>query len=150
MNFKKILSVNNIIRCLAFVLALIGAIMFLATAKSGYLAGSTYDKSVFVLGLIGALVILAAICVDAKFKRITPYVLILGALLVTLSFVNGILDRVNFIGDSFIPMTYPDSFYSALSATYSSFILSGVAIVLVAVSLFIPEILLIKEEKVEE
>ena len=149
MEFRKLLTVNNLIRAVAVILSLVGGIMFLVTATSGYLKGNVYDVSVFVFALLGALVVCGSAFLDLKFPKFGGFLLLVAGLFLSLALVNGILDRVNFIGDSFIPMDYPEAFYSALNATYASLILIGVSVIVVAVSCFIPEIELLKEKVAE-
>lgn len=142
---KKVLTVNNLIKALAIILALVGGIIFLVTATSGYLKGNTYNIVVFVFALLGILFIIGSVLVDIKFPKFGVLLLIVASLFLSLAFANGVLDRVNFIGDSFIPMDYPASFYAALGATYACLILFVVSAAILAVSCFIPEIALVKE-----
>lgn len=147
MDFKKLLTVNNIIKCLASILAIVGSIIFIVTATSGYLAGKSYSALPFVFALLGGLVIAGVIVVESKFPKVGPFVSMLAGASLTASFVLAIFDRANFLGDALIPMDYPADFYSAISATITCFVFIGVAIILLAVSYFIPEIKLVKEEK---
>ena len=146
MDFKKLLTVNNIIKCLASILAIVGGIIFIVTATSGYLAGKSYSGLPLVFALIGAVVIVCAAFVEYKFPKVGPFISILAGASLTASFILAISDRVNFLGDALIPMDYPAEFYSAIGATITCFVFIGVAIILLAVSYFIPEIKLVKEK----
>ena len=146
MNFKKLLTVNNILKALVIGTALIAGIIYLTTATTWYLQGNVFDPLVFVFALLSIVVVVASAIVDLKFPKFGSFLLLIAALFLALSLTRGILDRVNFIGDSFIPMDYPPQFYQALNGTYTSLVMFGVAIIVLAVSCFIPEISLQKDE----
>jgi hypothetical protein len=111
-----------------------------------YLAGKSFSALPLVFALIGALVIVCAAFVEYKFPKVGPFISILAGASLTASFILAISDRVNFLGDALIPMDYPAEFYSAIGATITCFVFIGVAIILLAVSYFIPEIKLVKEK----
>jgi hypothetical protein len=147
MNIKKYLTVNNILKAVAAILVLIAGIMFLATATTGYLTGRTYNVAVFWLALLAVLLILGGIALDKIYPRIGSVLLIIAGAIITLVVVLAVIDRANFIGDSFIPMDYPADFYIAIHQTISVFVLAIVGVVILAVTRFIPELPLVKEAR---
>ena len=146
---KKTLTVNNCFNLLALIFGLIGGIMFIVTATTGYLAGTSYNVMVFVYALLGVVAICGGICLNAYQPKFGTFLYVVAAVLLSVAFMEALRDRIDFIGDSFIPMERPAEFHSAISATITSMVFIVVPVLLLAIGCFVPEIKFVKEEQAE-
>lgn len=125
------------ILCIAVLLALLSGIFFNVVSTTGYLAGNPYNVAVTVLAIIAALVLCASIFSPFFGVKLAMLLQVVGVALLAACFVMMLMDKANFLGDSFIPMERPAEFHSGIALTYTSLIFLGISAILTAVAAFI-------------
>ena len=122
---------------IAALLALLSGIFFNLVSTTGYLTGNPYNVGVTILAIIAAIVIAGSIFSNALGVKIAMLLQVAGAALLAVCFVMMLMDKANFLGDSFIPMDRPAEFHNGIALTYTSLIFLAVSALLTGVSAFI-------------
>ena len=122
---------------IAAIAALLSGIFFNVVSTTGYLAGNPYNVGVTVMCIIAAVIICASAISRFFGEKIAMALQIVAVILLAVGFVLMLMDKANFLGDSFIPMERPAEFTNGINLTYASLILLAVSAVFLAANGFV-------------
>ena len=121
----------------AALLALLSGIFFNVVSTTGYLTGNPYNVGVTVFAIIAALVLAGSIFTRFIGVKIAMALQVVASALLAVCFVMMLMDKANFLGDSFIPMARPAEFHSGIALTYTSLVFLAVSAILTGVAAMI-------------
>lgn len=121
----------------AALLALLSGIFFNVVSTTGYLTGNPYNVGVTVLAILAAVLLLGSVFTRFLGVKIAMLLQVVATALLAVCFVMMLLDKANFLGDSFIPMERPAEFHSGIALTYTSLIFLAVSALFTSVAAFI-------------
>ena len=121
----------------AALLALLSGIFFNVVSTTGYLTGNPYNVGVTVLAILAAVLLAGSIFTRFLGVKIAMLLQVVAAALLAVAFVMMLMDKANFLGDSFIPMERPAEFHSGIALTYTSLIFLAVSALFTSVAAFI-------------
>ncbi|MBQ7244270.1 MAG: hypothetical protein IJS52_08755 [Bacilli bacterium] len=122
---------------IAALLALLSGIFFNVVSTTGYLTGSPYNVGVTVLAILAAVLLAGSMFTRFLGVKIAMLLQVVAAALLAVAFVMMLMDKANFLGDSFIPMERPAEFHSGIALTYTSLIFLAVSALFTSVAAFI-------------
>lgn len=111
MNFLSKLGKSGIAVCVSALLALVGLIIYIASATTGFLAGQSVNALPIVFSII-AIILDAVIVVkgDSLGGLVKGLLMIIAAALIAVVFAQFILARLTVFADVwFIPVNYPEA-----------------------------------------
>lgn len=121
----------------AALLALLSGIFFNVVSTTGYLTGNPYNVGVTVLAILAAVLLAGSVFTRFLGVKIAMLLQVVAAALLAVTFVMMLMDKANFLGDSFIPMERPAEFHSGIALTYTSLIFLAVSALFTSVAAFI-------------
>ena len=121
----------------AALLALLSGIFFNVVSTTGYLTGNPYNVGVTVLAVLAAVLLAGSVFTRFLGVKIAMLLQVVAAALLAVTFVMMLMDKANFLGDSFIPMERPAEFHSGIALTYTSLIFLAVSALFTSVAAFI-------------
>ena len=121
----------------AALLALLSGIFFNVVSTTGYLTGNPYNVGVTVLAILAAVLLAGSVFTRFLGVKIAMLLQVVAAALLAVAFVMMLMDKANFLGDSFIPMERPAEFHSGIALTYTSLIFLAVSALFTSVAAFI-------------
>ena len=119
--------------------AVVGLIVYIVNATTGYMAGREINGLV-VAATLASIVLLAAavLCADRLDSKLVDLMLVLAGVLLIAGFSLFLLDRVSIIADIyFLPVNYPDSEAATMNGALAGFALYLVSIVMTIAAAFI-------------
>lgn len=133
---KSKLTLRNILLLSSVVLLLVGWIIYLVVATTGYFAGNTPNAAVVILSIFYILGALAFISFDEKLQKFDTLFFGLAAFII-LAFVFFVLDKEAVIGDRLIPVNHPVKEVEAVKASITGIVFYLLSIILLIVSSFL-------------
>ena len=129
--------INYALLGVSAIVALLAGIFFNVVSTTGYLAGNPYNVGVTVLCVLGAVIICGSSLSKVIGMKISMLLQVIAAIMLAFAFVLMLMDKANFIGDSFIPMERTASFHNGIAMTYVSLVFLGVSELVLAANAFL-------------
>lgn len=134
---KEKFTLRNILVFASLVLLVVGFIIYLVTATTGYYVGKKPNTCVVVCSILFIITSLAFIAFDDKIGKFDTIGFFLLACFVILSFVFFVLDKEEVVGEMMIPVNHPQKQIDAATSTIVGVVFYGLSFVLLAVSSFL-------------
>lgn len=134
---KSKLALRNILLLSSVVLLVVGWIIYLVVATTGYFAGNTPNAAVVTLSIFYVLGALAFISFDEKLQKFDTLFFFGLATFIILAFVFFVLDKEEVIGDRLIPVNHPVKEVEAVKASITGIVFYLLSIILLIVSSFL-------------
>lgn len=119
--------------------AIVGLIIYIVNATTGYMAGRELNFLIVAATLVSIVLLAAAVlCADRLDGKVVDLMLVLAGVLLIVGFSLFILDRVSIIADIyFLPVNYPDSEAATMNSALAGFVLYLLGIVMTTAAAFI-------------
>lgn len=134
---KSKLTLRNILLCASGVVAIVGLIIYIVVATTGYFVGETCNVGVILCSIFFILGIAATIIFDDKISKFDTLIIIALAVLIIFAFVLFIIDKEEVVGEMLIPVNHPQKQVDAATTSVVGIIFYGISFILLAVASFL-------------
>ncbi len=133
---KAKLTVRNLLLVGSLLTAIVGFIIYMITATTGYFVNKAPNAIVVVFSILFILAAIAFVCFDEKVGKFDTLVFFFLAACIILSFVFFVLDKEEVVGEMMNPVNHPQKQIDAATNTIVGVVFYGVSFIFLAVSSF--------------
>lgn len=134
---KSKLSLRNTLLLITTLITLIGFIMYMVVATTGYFIGKNPNIAVTILSILFIIGSIAFVIFDDKIGKYDTIIFFLLAACLILSIIFFILDKEEVVGDMLIPVNHPQKEIDAAITSIVAIVIYLVGFVTFAVSAFL-------------
>ncbi len=134
---KSKLSLRNTLLLITTLITLVGFIMYMVVATTGYFVGKNPNIAVTILSILFIVGSIAFVIFDDKIQKYETIVIFLLAVCLILSIIFFILDKEEVVGEMLIPVNHPQKQIDAAIASIVAIVIYLVGFVTFAVSTFL-------------
>ena len=134
---KSKLSLRNTLLLITTLITLVGFIMYMVVATTGYFVGKNPNIAVTILSILFIVGSIAFVIFDDKIQKYETIVIFLLAICLILSIIFFILDKEEVVGEMLIPVNHPQKQIDAAIASIVAIVIYLVGFVTFAVSTFL-------------
>ncbi len=113
----KKLNLRNILLLISVVLAIVGFIIYLVVATTGYFVGNAPHIGILLLSIFYIIGTVCFVIFDEKIEKYETILFFALAIMIILSFVFFVLDKEEVVGEMMIPVNHPQRQIEAAHAT---------------------------------
>ena len=133
---KAKLTVRNLLLLISLITGIVGFIIYMITATTGYFVNKSPNAIVLVFSILFILAAIAFIAFDEKIGKFDTIVFFFLACCIILSFIFFILDKEEVVAEMMNPVNHPQKQIDAATNTIVGVVFYGVSFIFLAASSF--------------